>query len=191
MLVAYARTSTETQVAGLEDQIATLNAAGAEKMFSEQVSSMEVRPALDECLRFVRAGDCLMVTKPDRLARSTVQLLAIEGELTKRGIGLVILSMGGGERLDTRNPTSRLMLTILGGVAQWEREIMKERQLAGIAKAKAAGKFKGRKPVAPDKTHHFQSLRSDGMTVVAAAKVAGISEASAYRILRSEVKALA
>ena len=77
-----------------------------------------------------------MVTKPDRLARSTAELLAIEADLSKPGVGLVVLSMGG-ERLDTRNPTSRLMLTILAGVATREREILLERQRGGIAKAKA------------------------------------------------------
>ena len=101
-----------------------------------------------ECLAFLREGDVLTVTKPDRLARSTAQLLSIEADLTKRGVGLVVLSMGG-ERLDTRKPTSKLMLTILAGVATWEREIMLERQREGIAKAKAAGRYKGR-PVSID-----------------------------------------
>ena len=87
----------------------------------------------------------LTVTKPDRLARSTAELLSIEADLSKRGIGLVVLSMGG-ERLDTRNPTSKLMLTILAGVATWEREIMLERQREGIAKAKAAGRQVQRAP---------------------------------------------
>jgi len=91
---------------------------------------------LTECLAFMREGDVLTVTKPDRLARSTAELLLIEADL-------------GGERLDTRNPTSKLMLTILAGVATWEREIMLERQREGIAKAKAAGKYKGR-PVSID-----------------------------------------
>ena len=75
-------------------------------------------------------------------------MLSREADLSKRDISLVILSMGG-ERLDTRNPTSKLMLTILAGVATWEREIMLERQREGIAKAKAAGKYKGR-PVSID-----------------------------------------
>ena len=74
-----------------------------------------------------------------RLARSTADLLGMVADLEGRKIGLVILSMGG-ERLDTRNPTSKLMLTILAGVATWEREIMLERQREGIAKAKAEGK---------------------------------------------------
>ena len=71
---------------------------------------------LGECLAFLHEGDVLAVTKPDRLARSTAELLSIEADLSKRGIGLVVLSMGG-ERLDARNPTSKLMLTILAGVA--------------------------------------------------------------------------
>ena len=90
-----------------------LKAAGAEKVFSEQASSMAQRTKRYECLAFLRDGDALTVTKPDRLARSTTELLAIEADLSKRGVGLVVLSMGG-ERLDTRNPTSKLMLTILG-----------------------------------------------------------------------------
>jgi DNA invertase Pin-like site-specific DNA recombinase len=79
-----------------------------------------------------------VVSKPDRLARNTAELLGIVDTLTARNVGVVILSMGG-ERLDTRNPTSKLMLTILAGVATWEREIMKERQAEGIAKAQADG----------------------------------------------------
>jgi DNA invertase Pin-like site-specific DNA recombinase len=131
MLVGYARTSTTDQKAGLAAQERDLRAAGCEKVFAEQVSSVAQRDKLQTCLNFVREGDVLVVTKPDRLARSTAELLAIESELSKRGIGLVILSMGG-ERLDTRNPTSKLMLTVLAGVAQWEREMMLERQREGI-----------------------------------------------------------
>ena len=116
-----------------------LRTAGVRKVFGEQASSVAQRSALKACLEFVREGDVIICTKPDRLARSTAELLTIEADLTKRGIGLVILSMGG-ERLDTRNPTSKLMLTILAGVATWEREIMLERQREGIAKAKAEGK---------------------------------------------------
>jgi len=116
MLVGYARTSTADQKAGLSAQDRDLRTAGAEKVFSDQVSSVGQRASLKACLEFLRKGDALVVTKPDRLARSTAELLTIEADLSRRGIGLVVLSMGG-ERLDTRNPTSKLMLTILGGVA--------------------------------------------------------------------------
>src|SRR4051812_33328442 len=121
MIVGYARTSTSDQKAGLEAQERDLRAAGATKFFSEQVSSVAPRAALKACLEFLREGDALVVTRPDRLARSTAELLTIEAGLSKRGIGLIVLSMGG-ERLDTRNPTAKLMLTLLAGVATWERE---------------------------------------------------------------------
>ena len=145
MIIGYARTSTTDQTAGLGAQERDLKAAGAEKIFAEQTSSVAQRTVLRTCLDFVREGDVLMVTKPDRLARSTQGLHTIEAELAKRGVGLIVLSMGG-EKLDTRNPTSKLMLTILAGVATWEREIMLERQREGIAKAKSEGRYKGRPP---------------------------------------------
>src|SRR6195952_5411837 len=112
MIVGYARTSTEDQHAGLEAQERDLKAAGAGRLFSEKVSSVAARPGLSGCLEFLREGDALMVTKPDRLARRTAELLTIEADLSKRGIGLIVLSMDG-ECLDTRNPISKLMLTIL------------------------------------------------------------------------------
>ena len=87
MNIGYARTSTVDQTACLEAQERDLTAAGAERVFSEQVSSVTERGRLTECLGFVRDGDVLMVTKPDRLARSTVDLLAIVADLTKRGVG--------------------------------------------------------------------------------------------------------
>jgi DNA invertase Pin-like site-specific DNA recombinase len=111
--------------------------------------------------------------------RSTAELLAIESDLCKRGIGLIVLSMGG-ERLDTRNPTSKLMLTILAGVATWEREIMLERQREGIAKAKADGRYKGRP--ASIKPADVQALATT-MGPAAIAKQLGIAWSSVYRML--------
>src|SRR3954451_9668283 len=164
MLGGYARTSTEDQKAGLEAQERDLRAAGCERIFAEQVSSVAERDKLKDLLGFVREGDAVVVTKPDRLARSTAELLTIEADLTKRGVGLLILSMGG-ERLDTRNPTSKLMLTILAGVATWEREIMLERQREGIAKAKAEGKYKGR-PASIDTAEIAEMARTMGPAAI-------------------------
>ena len=169
--------STIDQAAGLAER--DLRSAGAERIFGEQVSSTAKRVKLAECLAFLREGDVLTVTKPDRLARSTAELLAIVADLSKRGIGLVVLSMGG-ERLDTRNPTSKHMLTILAGVATWEREIMLERQREGIAKAKAAGKYKGR-PVSIDAAQ-IRQLRAE-LGPAAVAKRLGIARSSVYRAL--------
>ena len=182
MIVGYARTSTAEQNAGLDAQVRDLMAAGAEDIFAEQVSSVADRPKLKEALRFVRKGDVLMVCKPDRLARSTTDLLAIVADLQGRGVGLVVLSMGG-ERLDTRNPTSKLMLTILAGVATWEREIMLERQREGIAKAKAEGAYKGRQPTARAKAADVLRLAGEGMKREDIAAHLGIGVASVYRIL--------
>ena len=182
MNIGYARTSTTEQAAGLEAQERDLTAAGAERIFSEQVSSASTRAQQRECLDFLRAGDVLVITKPDRLARSSAELLAIVDRLTKRDVGLLILSMGG-ERLDTRNPTSKLMLTILAGVAQWEREIMLERQREGIAKAKAAGKYKGRPPTVMKHTATIREMHAAGNGPAAIARTLGISRSGVYRIL--------
>jgi DNA invertase Pin-like site-specific DNA recombinase len=190
MIIGYARTSTTDQTAGLAAQERDLKAAGAEKLFAEQVSSVAQRDVLGHCLAFLREADVLMVTKPDRLARSTAELLTIEADLSKRGIGLVVLSMGG-ERLDTRNPTSKLMLTILAGVATWEREIMLERQRDGIAKAVAEGKYKGRKPTARAKEAEILQLAAAGKTRTAIAEELGIGVASVYRVLSARRAAAA
>ena len=183
MIVGYARTSTSDQTAGLAAQERDLKAAGAEKVFSEQTSSVSKRAALASCMAFLREGDVLAVTKPDRLARNTAELLTIEADLSKRGIGLLVLSMGG-EKLDTRNPTSKLMLTILGGVATWEREIMLERQREGIAAAKAEGKYKGR-PVSIKPEEVKRLAVSMGPTAIA--KHLGIARSSVYRLLEENV----
>jgi DNA invertase Pin-like site-specific DNA recombinase len=182
MLIGYARTSTVDQKAGLDAQVRDLRAAGVEKVYREQVSSMGRRDALRRCLDYLREGDALVVTKPDRLARSTAALLTIEADLAKRGIGLVVLSMGG-ERLDTRNPTSKLMLTILAGVATWEREIMLERQREGIAKAKAEGKYKGRKPTVARQAAQIRLMHGAGVGPSEIARRLGVARSSVYRML--------
>lgn len=181
MIVGYARTSTLDQTAGLEAQQRELTGAGCEKVFVEQVSSvdMKAREKLAEALEFIREGDTLVVTKLDRLARSVAHLLEVLGVLTGKGASLRILSMG----IDTGTATGKLMLTILGGVAEFEREIMLERQREGIAKAKAAGKYKGRKATAMAKAKEVQALRESGVGPTEIAKRLGIGRASVYRIL--------
>ena len=159
MIVGYARTSTMDQTAGLEAQERELRDAGCDKLFVEQVSSVDVRARdrLAEALDYVRDGDTLVVTKLDRLARSVAHLLEVLEALTAKGASLRILSMG----IDTGTATGKLMLTLLGGVAEFERSIMLERQREGIAKAKAAGKYKGRKPTAMAKGDDVLALRCE------------------------------
>lgn len=183
MQVGYGRTSTAEQEAGLAAQERDLRAAGCERIYAERVSSVAQRDQLRECLAFLRSGDVLTVTKPDRLARNTIELLTIETDLAKRGIGLVVLSMGG-KVLDTREPTSKLMLTILAGVAAWEREIMLERQREGIAKAKADGRYKGRAPTAMRQAGEVARLKAAGTSPTEIARQLGMSRMSVYRVLK-------
>ncbi|MDX1785220.1 MAG: recombinase family protein [Roseovarius sp.] len=181
MIVGYARTSTVDQTAGLEAQQRELTDAGCEKIFVEQVSSVDVkaRERLAEALDYIRKGDTLVVTKLDRLARSVAHLLEILEVVEEKGAALRILSMG----IDTGTATGRLMLTLLGGVAEFERSIMLERQREGIAKAKAAGKYKGRKPTAKAKANEVLEMHAEGVGATEIAKRLGIGRASVYRIL--------
>lgn len=177
-VVGYARTSTADQQAGLDAQIAELQAAGCSRIFSEQVSGADTaRPELQAALDWVRAGDVFVVTKPDRLARNVMDLLGIVERLKAKEVTVRILAM----HLDTGNPTSNLILTILAGVGSWEREIMLERQRAGIAKAKAEGRYKGRAPTARAKASEVLRLKAEGMSVADIVKATGISRASVYR----------
>ncbi|APT56278.1 hypothetical protein RGI145_03280 [Roseomonas gilardii] len=188
MIVGYARTSTAEQDAGLEAQERDLRAAGCERLFSEKVSSGAKRDRLEEAVRFIREGDVLVVTKPDRLARSTADLLTIVEQLEARKVALRVLSMGGQE-VDTRSPTGRLMLTMLGAVAEFERALMLERQREGVAAAKAEGKYKGRAPTARAKSAEVLALHAQGVAAAEVARRVGIGVASVFRILRDQREA--
>lgn len=172
------------QEAGFEAQLRELEALDTEKIFKEQVSSVAERKQLDAALDFVRDGDTLVVTKLDRLARSTSHLLQIINTLEEKNVGLRILDFGGGE-VDTNSPTGKLMLTMFGAFGQFEREMMLERQREGIAKAKADGRYKGRKPTAMAKADEVLKLKADGIGASAIAKKLRIGRASVYRILGS------
>jgi len=179
-IVAYARTSTADQRAGLADQISELERAGATKVFSEQVSGADAaRPKLQESLTYVREGDTYAVTKPCRLARSTADLLKIVSDLKARGVRVRILSMD----VDTGTATGELMLTLLAGVAKFERDLMLERQRAGIAAAKAAGRYKGRAPTARRQGAQVRAMKAQGAKPQEIAAALKISRASVYRLL--------
>lgn len=111
-----------------------------------------------------------------------MHLLQFVDELKAKGCGLIVLSMNG-MTLDTTSPTSKLMLTMLAAVAEFERDIMKERQAEGIAKAKAEGKYKGRKPTARGQTEAVRALEAQGVSRTEIAKRLGISRTGVYRAL--------
>lgn len=179
MLVGYARTSTLEQEAGLEAQVRDLTALGCEKLFREQVSSVATRAGLEAALEFCREGDTLVVTKLDRLARSVVHLGTIITALEAKGVALRIDNMG----VDTSTPTGKLMLNVLAGVAQFEREMMLERQREGIAKAKGEGRYTGRKPTARAKADEIKALAAKGLSMAKIAKELGIGVGSVHRAL--------
>ena len=187
MLIGYARVSTSEQVAGMEAQHTSLAATCCTKLFSEQVSSIAQRDQLSAALDFAREGDTLVVTRLDRLARSTADLLAIVSTLEAKQVGLRILDFGG-TLVDTKSPTGRMLLTMFAAVAEFERAIMLERQRAGIAKAKAEGRYRGRAPTARRQTGRVAELRATGKGASAIAVEVGISRASVYRII-SEARA--
>lgn len=180
MKIGYARTSTIDQEAGLEAQIRDLKAAGIDKPFSEQLSSVNARrPQLEAAIDYLRDGDTLVVTKLDRLARSMRDLLDIVAGIEAKGASLQILAM----QLDTKTATGKLIMNVLGSVAEWERCMMLERQREGIEKAKLAGKYKGRAPTARAKADEVKRLLADGVGATDIAKQLGIARRSVYRII--------
>ena len=176
MKIGYARVSTKEQ--NLHRQIDSLKAEGCEKIFSEEISSVSSnRPEFEKALEFAREGDTLVVTTLSRFARSISDLWKNVEKLNVKGVSFQILDMN----LDTSTPTGKLLLTMLGAVYQFEREILLERQLVGIAKAKREGKFKGRVPTAKRKSEDIQRLLRDGLKPKEVAEKLGMGVASVYR----------
>ncbi|WP_170005196.1 recombinase family protein [Pseudopontixanthobacter vadosimaris] len=178
MQVGYARVSSTGQ--SLDIQNEALTAAGCEKVFAEKMSgrSASDRIELINAIDFVRDGDTLIVTRLDRLARSVGDLHQIIEKLAAKNVGFRCLNQSG---VDTDSSTGKLMLSILGAVAQFENDIRRERQMEGIAKAKAAGKYRGR-PASIDPAR-VKELRESGLGPAAIAREMGIGRASVYRAL--------
>jgi DNA invertase Pin-like site-specific DNA recombinase len=185
MKVGYARVSTQQQDAGYEDQQRQLMAAGCRRVVSEKASAVGKREAFDQLMESLAEGDVLYVTKLDRLARNVQHLLAIADELARRKIDLVILNMAG-DKVDTRTPTGRLLLTMLGAVAEFERGMILERQRAGIAKAQSEGKYQGRKPDSSPHAGAVRALAGRGVGPTAIAAELGINRATVHRLLKAE-----
>lgn len=176
-MVGYARVSSRGQ--SLDIQHEQLSAAGCAKVFSEKLSgrSADGRQALSDALEWVREGDVFVVTRLDRCARSMSDLRQIIDKLDAKGVGFRALQQGA---IDTTTSTGRLMLNILGAMAEFETDLRAERQLDGIEKAKAAGVYKGRKATV-DKDR-IRKLLGEGKGATAVAKELGISRMTVYRV---------
>ena len=182
MKIGYARTSTARQEAGLAAQLRDLlTREGCEEVFQEQVSSVAERAQLDAAIRCLRAGDRLVVTRLDRFARSLEHALCLERTIAAKGASLVVLDPA----IDTATPMGRLLFGMIGAVAQFEREIMLDRQREGIAKAQAEGRYKGRQPTARRRAGEVLALRAERLSADKIAARLGIGRSSVNRILRA------
>jgi DNA invertase Pin-like site-specific DNA recombinase len=178
-LIGYARVSSLGQDTATQE--AKLKAAGCTIIRTEKVSggSREGRTELASVLEFIRPGDTLTVVKLDRLGRNTRDVLNLVHELEQRGASLRVLEPA----IDTGGPMGRMVVTVLGMVAEMELGFIRDRQRAGIEKAKAEGVYKGR-PVSFDHDRIVE-LRASGMGATEIAKAVGCKRGLVYKVLRS------
>jgi len=182
--IGYARVSSTGQ--SLDVQLSKLNSYGCNdldgEIFQEKKSGSkaENRTQLKACLKHLRKGDSLVITKLDRLARSTYDLTQIANDLETRSIDLVVLD----QAIDTSTPTGKLLFNMLGSIAEFENAIRKERQTDGIARAKEIGiKFGAKSKLTPEQIEELKQKRSEGVKIKDLMESFGLSKASIYRLL--------
>lgn len=186
--LGYARVSTNHQ--NIQTQVKALKEAGADTVYQDKKSGKNLdREGLQEVLDQLQEGDTLIVTKMDRIARNIKEGIALIEELSNKGIKLHVLNMG----LFDNSPTSRLIQNILLSVADWEREMILERQREGIEEAKKAGKYKGRPKKYTENNvglqyamKLFNERNVNGMTVKDIEKITKVSRATIYREARRQ-----
>jgi DNA invertase Pin-like site-specific DNA recombinase len=180
MLVGYARVSTEDR--DLTLQRTALSGAGCKRIYEEKVSGAKrSRPELDRMLDQLRAGDVIVVSRLDRLARSTRDLLDIAEQLKEVGAGLRSLHEPWA---DTTSPAGRMVLTVFAGIAEFERALIQERTSAGRTSAKARGVRFGRPPkLAADQVALARRLIAEGTSVPEAARILKVHRTTMYRAL--------
>jgi DNA invertase Pin-like site-specific DNA recombinase len=181
--VGYARVSTTGQ--SLDVQLSKLDDFGCDEIFRDKHTGTTAdRPKLKQCRKYVRKGDNLVVTKLDRLARSTYHLTQIAEELKEKGVNLVVLD----QNIDTSTPTGKLLFNMLASIAEFETEIRKERQMEGIAKAKEKGVQFGRKAkLSLQQIEAMKMERKKGIKISELMAKYSLSKASVYRILSQDI----
>ena len=184
MIYGYARVSSETQ--SYDGQLETLKAAGSQKIFAEKYTGKTAgdRKQLQAMLGKICEGDVVVVTKIDRFARSTLDLLTMLKDLEARGVGFKSLD---DPMIDTTSAHGELLLTMLGAIATFERRLIRQRCSEGIARAKAEGRHLGRKP-ALNVHQRREALRmlGDGETQRAVARLLGVGQATIARLAAAE-----
>ena len=181
MQIGYARVSTDEQSTRL--QLDALASAGCERVFSEQASgAASGRPVLTDAISHLRCGDTLVVWRLDRLGRSLPHLIEVVRRLEEDGVGLRSLTEG----IDTTTPNGRLVFHLFGALAQFERELIRERTRAGLAAARARGRKGGRPPkLSPEKLRMAKKLLNDPeSTVSEVARTLGVHRSTLHKALR-------
>ena len=180
MKLGYARVSTEDQ--RLDLQRARLNEAGCGRLFEEKISgTARQRPALERLLQELRADDILVVTRLDRLARSTAELLRIAEGIAEKDAGLQSLDEPWA---DTTSPSGRMVMTIFAGIAEFERTLIISRTSDGRLAAKARGVTFGRpKKMRPDQQELARELVRDGKSISAVARTFDVHPSTIYRVI--------
>lgn len=180
MKVAYVRVSTEEQ--NETRQVEALKAHGIEKWFIEKLSGKDMeRPQLQAMLDYVREGDVVYIHDFSRLARSTKDLLSIVEQLQEKSVDFY----SDKEKIDTSTPTGKLMLTMIAAIAEFERQTLLDRQREGIAIAKAAGVYKGRKKIkVKDFDKHYARYMRREISKAGIAKELGVSRPTVDRLIR-------
>jgi DNA invertase Pin-like site-specific DNA recombinase len=178
-IYGYARVSTDGQTLAAQD--AALTAAGCAKVYAEKVSgAVTDRKALAKVLMLLKEGDTLIVTRLDRQARSTRDLLNTLDTIAKKGAGFKSLADAWA---DTTTPHGRLMLTVLGGLAEFERELIRVRTGEGRARANARGVHIGRPPaLTPHQQAEARKRRDNGETLMDIARTYGVSHTTIARL---------
>ena len=183
MLIGYARVSTEEQNLALQQD--TLKQAGCSRIFTDHISgTKEMRPGLTEALSHLRKGDTLVVWRLDRLGRSLHHLIETVKDLQEKGVGFKSLT----EAIDTTTSGGKLVFHIFGALAEFERELIRERTKAGLTAARSRGRTGGRrKALTYKQVQHLKQLAADpDNSVTEICKTFGISRMTFYRYLKSE-----
>jgi DNA invertase Pin-like site-specific DNA recombinase len=182
MRVGYVRVSTADQ--NEARQVEMMEKLGVGKIYIDKMSGKNTdRPQFKEMMNYVREGDTLVVESYSRLSRSTSDLLKIVEQLNNKGVDFISQK----ENIDTTTPTGKLILTVMSGIYQFEREGMLERQKEGIEIAKRNGKYKGRKPIEFDKDEFkatYNEWKAGRITAVRAMKRLNLKKATFYRRVR-------
>lgn len=176
--IGYARVSTLDQ--NLEMQLDELQKVGCSRIFKEKASSVKKRPEFEKCLEYLREGDTLVVWKLDRLGRTTKKLLELIDDLKERNINLQITTLG----VDTSTAAGRLFFTMMAGLAEMERELIRERTNAGLKAARARGRLGGRKKIDADILNRAYMMYEAKMTVEDITKTLKISRSTFYKYLK-------